>query len=299
MRLICPNCGAQYEVPDDVIPVGGRDVQCSNCGHTWFEQPGASVAAESDDIMQVPPPPAPRPERPALPRPGADLAPEARPAAAAIPVNDPEQVIAGVAAQLRNAPPGPDPVAPAPAAAAPSRRRAIDPAVAEILREEAAREGARAKPAGDVLESQPDLGITMPVDQQRAEESRRRLARMRGESAPAIAATIADIAARRELLPDIEEINSTLRAASGPAADTAPDLAADGRRGRGFRTGFGVMILVMAALGGVYLMAPAIMAQLPQAEPVLTDYVDMVDRLRLWLDLQMQDLIRRIGSATA
>ncbi|MDC0135779.1 zinc-ribbon domain-containing protein, partial [Sulfitobacter sp.] len=31
MRLICPNCDAQYEVPDDVMPVAGRDVQCSNC----------------------------------------------------------------------------------------------------------------------------------------------------------------------------------------------------------------------------------------------------------------------------
>ena len=42
MRLICPNCGAQYEVADDVIPQDGRDVQCSNCGHTWLENRGAS-----------------------------------------------------------------------------------------------------------------------------------------------------------------------------------------------------------------------------------------------------------------
>jgi len=46
MRLICPNCGAQYEVPDDVIPSGGRDVQCSNCGFTWFERPGVSASEE-------------------------------------------------------------------------------------------------------------------------------------------------------------------------------------------------------------------------------------------------------------
>ena len=45
MRLICPNCGAQYEVAEDVIPTDGRDVECSNCGHTWFEQPSASLAA--------------------------------------------------------------------------------------------------------------------------------------------------------------------------------------------------------------------------------------------------------------
>ena len=46
MRLICPNCGAQYQISDDVIPTGGRDVQCSNCGHTWFETPGASETEE-------------------------------------------------------------------------------------------------------------------------------------------------------------------------------------------------------------------------------------------------------------
>ena len=38
MRLLCPNCGAQYEVPEDHIPRKyGRDVQCSACNHTWFQ----------------------------------------------------------------------------------------------------------------------------------------------------------------------------------------------------------------------------------------------------------------------
>ena len=37
MRLICPNFSAQYEVPADVIPAEGRDVQCSNCQETWFQ----------------------------------------------------------------------------------------------------------------------------------------------------------------------------------------------------------------------------------------------------------------------
>ena len=62
MRLICPNCGAQYEVAGDVIPKGGRDVQCSNCGHTWFEQPGASVTAELGGTTETPPEPVPEPE---------------------------------------------------------------------------------------------------------------------------------------------------------------------------------------------------------------------------------------------
>ncbi len=38
MRLTCPNCRAQYEVPDEVIPEEGRDVQCSNCEKTWFQE---------------------------------------------------------------------------------------------------------------------------------------------------------------------------------------------------------------------------------------------------------------------
>lgn len=37
MRLTCPNCGAQYEVPDTAIPEAGRDVQCSACGAAWVQ----------------------------------------------------------------------------------------------------------------------------------------------------------------------------------------------------------------------------------------------------------------------
>ncbi|WP_157973564.1 zinc-ribbon domain-containing protein [Tropicimonas sp. IMCC34043] len=36
MRLICPNCGAQYQVGDGAIPAHGRNVLCSSCGYRWF-----------------------------------------------------------------------------------------------------------------------------------------------------------------------------------------------------------------------------------------------------------------------
>ncbi|WP_235602498.1 zinc-ribbon domain-containing protein, partial [Sulfitobacter pontiacus] len=50
MRLICPNCDAQYEVPDEVMPSSGRDVQCSNCGQTWFQHhPDFPPLDEEDD----------------------------------------------------------------------------------------------------------------------------------------------------------------------------------------------------------------------------------------------------------
>ncbi|WP_201723338.1 zinc-ribbon domain-containing protein, partial [Sulfitobacter sp. HI0076] len=54
MRLICPNCDAQYEVPDEVMPVAGRDVQCSNCGQTWFQHHPDNAPEEDDSEFDDP-----------------------------------------------------------------------------------------------------------------------------------------------------------------------------------------------------------------------------------------------------
>lgn len=63
MRLTCPNCRAQYEVPDEVIPEEGRDVQCSNCEKTWFQEkhpkaevetPEPAKAAASEPVIEEP-----------------------------------------------------------------------------------------------------------------------------------------------------------------------------------------------------------------------------------------------------
>ncbi|MEM9850534.1 MAG: zinc-ribbon domain-containing protein [Pseudomonadota bacterium] len=37
MRIQCPKCVAQYEVDDQAIPDDGREVQCANCDHVWFQ----------------------------------------------------------------------------------------------------------------------------------------------------------------------------------------------------------------------------------------------------------------------
>lgn len=39
MRLVCPKCGAQYEVEASAIPPEGREVQCGSCGHSWLQFP--------------------------------------------------------------------------------------------------------------------------------------------------------------------------------------------------------------------------------------------------------------------
>ncbi len=36
MLLTCPNCGAEYEVAEGMIPAAGRHVQCTTCHTRWF-----------------------------------------------------------------------------------------------------------------------------------------------------------------------------------------------------------------------------------------------------------------------
>jgi len=53
MRLTCSDCNAQYEVDDGAIPGVGREVECSSCGHSWFQK-GASSDFADDDGDQHP-----------------------------------------------------------------------------------------------------------------------------------------------------------------------------------------------------------------------------------------------------
>ena len=244
MRLICPNCGAQYEVSADVIPDGGRDVQCSNCGHTWFEHPDApSAEAEEDSFVDAAPPPPPPPPPPA-----------------------------------------------------PPARTQLDPSIADILREEAAREEeARKAEAAAPLEEQPDLGLTDPPPPPRprkidpVSEGRDRIDRLQGRT-PA-ATSPAGAGSRKELFPDIEEINSTLR--SSADRDILPPLPAeeaDAARRSG-RRGFVTMLALIVLLGVIYAYADDIATALPALADPLSSYVALVDAARLWLDAQVQSLL--------
>lgn len=38
MRLICPKCEARYDLDPALIPPEGREVECSGCGHIWFQR---------------------------------------------------------------------------------------------------------------------------------------------------------------------------------------------------------------------------------------------------------------------
>lgn len=282
MRLICPNCGAQYEVADDVIPDGGRDVQCSNCGHTWFEEPGASEAAELGKAVETQS--ALEPELP--PEPESEPEVEADVAPVAEPEIEPE-------------------VEPEPVSEPKPKPREMAPDVADILREEAEFEQA-ARQAENPIETQPDLDLSQdPEEDRRGREARDRLARLRGEPdiATAVGATMAQNAdaPRRELLPDIEEINSTLRhdANAGNAVVEYDDDLDTGPKRGGFRRGFVFVIVIALIALAIYIFADQISAAVPQAEPALTSYVEWVNGLRIWLDGQMQSIIDRFDDVPA
>lgn len=252
MRLVCPNCDAEYEVDASVIPDTGRDVQCSNCGHAWFQQPPeaeAALAAEAS-LHDAPP---------------ARHDPQERTPSAAI---------------------GPDPTPAAPSTAAPEpQRRSIDESVLAVLREEAEREvdARRADPPA-AFEMQTEMGLAA---------GHKAIA---GVAAEAIGADpITKAANRREMLPEIEELNSTLRSSTekrsaSAHADIGADTAVAPKRS-GFRSGFTLMILLAVALAVIYLMAPKLSDQFPAAAPALTSFVSMVDQMRLTFDGWIKSLI--------
>ncbi|MEL6167045.1 MAG: zinc-ribbon domain-containing protein [Pseudomonadota bacterium] len=277
MRLTCPNCDAQYEVDGSLIPPAGRDVQCSNCGTTWFQEP------EGRGAPVVPPPP----ETPV------EKAPERVPTE---PTPEPEPVPESVEMQEMSVPaPAPEPEsvqvdAPEPAAVAQPRPK-VDDNILGILREEAEREiEARRRDTGASLETQPDLGLDAQTGEQSVHE---RTARLRGEDAPLVD-EVTDRATRGALLPNIEEINSTLTPAAEDPEDQA-DFEDAGAGRRGFRLGFALVVVLIAILILTYLFAPALSSAVPALEGPLSGYVAAANGFRLWLDGVMGAIIGLVG----
>lgn len=411
MRLICPNCGAQYEVPESVIPESGRDVQCSSCGTTWFQHHPLNADAAEDEagFDEIEPEwdddgptqddrddqdddgrfetetvtdgdTATAPQRADDPADDfdddnftaadnvADSATEdaddewqgfpSDPGLSDAPQNDnrlvpdPEDRASPVS---RLPEVEEDDYEEDPARDLPMPRRSLDTSVADMLREEAEREArARAAERGATLESQPDLGLDSgpatpppaappPVPPQRADETRhhreeiaartaRPLGGQEGSAAPhpagddvppqgiaaprnappsrdpvsdgqkmaAAAAAVAD--SRRALLPDIEEINSSLRSTSDRRPARADDHERPGAgpdsglsptaRQKGFGRGFSVTLLIAMILLALYVFAPTIVEAMPGLAPAMEAYVSVVDRLRIALDAQVQNLSR-------
>jgi len=237
MRLTCPNCSAQYEVDERVIPQNGRDVQCSACGHTWYQYPmevalqmrASDLDEDEDEDDDLPAPPADGTARPNTPR--------------------------------------------------------IDKTVLDVLREEAERELSERKRAQAGLETQEELGLVRRPARSKAAPSR-----IYGEADPDTpppppemieedAAPEAPKTPRRALLPDIEELTSTLEPGTEKHRDDDEDENERNEQ-RSFRRGVSTVMLIALALVVLYLLAPLIASWVPATEGVLRAYVGLIDGLR-------------------
>lgn len=254
MRITCPNCDAAYEVDEGAIPAEGRDVQCSNCGHAWFQERPDFAASLQTSLYDQPEP---------------DLA-------------APDVVMQGTEDR-------PEPVA------AETPRRTLDDAVLSVLREEAEREVSARKAEQQSLEMQGDLGLPPPVptgigsaayDQRPFDDGSE-------DGATAARSSRPRPTARRDLLPDIEEINSTLKPGDRVKYDETTEPDADPRGKSGFRSGFTLMLLLAVLCVALYVMAPKISEQIPGLAGVMKSYVALVDAGRVALD----GLIRKATGA--
>lgn len=279
MRIICPNCAAQYEVDAALIPQDGRDVQCSACGHTWMQYADGGVEEISDAAEPVP--------ETATPEGSTSVAlPEPEP----VPVGAPVEPEAAASDEPTDAVEDDGPITR-------GQRRELDADARRILREEAQREAARRRARRVTgIETQPDLGLEDQPQKRRAQEPE-------PEAAPEPEVTPEDSVKverpkrpDRGAFPDIEELNSTLTAGDS----TAGDHDDSGRSAGGsFRTGFLLMLSLAILIMALYLAAPHIADRFPAIQPELAAYVGAVNTFREAVEGLFQSAAQWIESLSA
>lgn len=284
MRLICPGCGAQYEVDDGIIPDAGRDVQCSACGQVWFQKSRPMLLSEEEAV--------------ALPL----TVQERRPAEA--PPSFPVAVDQGMSSAFAE---DPDPELPGPsdslAPTKPQPRRALDESLLAILREEAEREARARRAETPVIETQEEMNL-IPADVKPVPPEPEAPAPevFVAETVvpepvapePVSAKPVAPPRPEPEPIPDINALKASLRA----SADRNAQAAAMAEQGRGgFRLGF-VSVLAVAALAtAIYGFAPKLAEAVPDLNPALSAYVDQVNHGRFWLDEHLRSAMVVVETA--
>lgn len=260
MRLICPNCTAEYEIPDDAIPAVGRDLQCSSCGVTWFSKPPEADPEIGGDLSKVlaalPPSDGPGTTETSDPPPAAALSTDLPPL---------DTAIADV-----------------------------------LRQEAAAEVRLRSQDSAGGLESQPDLGLDsadkINTSQRHARESQERIGRMRGlseqansddQAPPSPAAGSDDLPSP---LPDVDTLGSSLRASSSTLTQES-DPAPAFYHQAGFSAGFLSILIIATLLTGVYVQAGYIGELVPELTPPLDQYKATINEARLWLDKQAEQAV--------
>ncbi len=291
MRLVCPNCAAQYEVDANAIPEDGRDVQCANCGNTWFQdrgEPGQAATHEQPDHT------------------GDDAGPDTYDANGGEDAQDDDETAPDEDQRQTHIRPQAAPV---------------DQSVLDILRQEAdldastRQAGEASHAAPDEPEAEPDDASDDtpddPADEDDGLALRARAARSRltsnpererrlhlspetdedqfDDDLPEDVVSVAPAPQRRAAaehpqheLPDVDALNSSLRSADD---DSRVDderarrrKPAPGKRSNSL--GFYLAVLIFLILLALYALKPQIIAALPGAAPYLDQYTLLVDAAR-------------------
>jgi predicted Zn finger-like uncharacterized protein len=274
MRLICPNCDAQYDIADDVIPEGGRDVQCSNCTHTWFQTDKPKITGRTTPILT-----------PTTPTTTARTSTgvrerKATPSRPVMPTRKPlDSSIADIL------------------------REEADHANVQTKRPNPVTAAAEAPTAA--IEA-PDTSADEA--EQRSADTRMRISRMSEQdvaSSDASAVRTRNRTSRSQrTIPTIDEINDTLSGqipASGEASLTEAEQQ-DAVKRRGFRRGFAMVLILIGVAILPYVFAGEIVELLPESREYLVQYVDAVDQLRVQLResaIQLSTLVQDLIPSNA
>ncbi len=175
-------------------------------------------------------------------------------------------------------------------------KRDLSPDVRSILHEEAQRELEVRHSEKEQLETQTEMGLD-EVDPEEAQRQsiRERMARLRGADDEFETTGALSEGRRRDLLPDIEEINSTLDASHDVEGETAAVEAGTATSPSGFRRGFTTMIVLAILFLLLYVYAPEISDLIPQIKPLMDQYVGAIDVVRDALNTAMENAIQAMN----
>ena len=306
MRLVCPNCGARYEVPEENIPSTGRDVQCSACDKTWFQThsdpaPWRELSIYESDKGRV------QPSEVVLENASAEYI--VKEAVSAKPTDN--ESTSNSATAGSNAPKDLKEV---------RTKRRLHPTVAEVLREEARRE-AEVR-AAETIESETDRGfgettqypalqpneeenggsagaskrsVTSQSDMKTEEELDKPLNENKSlKKQNLIIENQGDASqSKSELLHNIDDstrtIASDVAVAVGETEENTP--IADFSNKKMGRLGFVTGLLIIAILFAIYQYENRITAGYAPLAPAMIGYVSFVDRMRAYSDQSLHDAI--------
>lgn len=314
MRIICPRCSAEYEVPDSFMPPGARDVQCSECGHSWYQLVSRQASPQAKATAPGPSEDENRLQRLREALDGHKARVSTRSTGRTLNLGqvpgESDALDAATQDGAQSSPP-PEEEDKTQEDTAPAPQRGLDPAVAAVLRSEAEFErNARAHGAAQALEMQPDLGLEPPARGRGPETVRDRLARLQAAERTGSAA----LTRGEETYPDPAGLGQTLqRTERPPPPPPAPvifskaglpvraerrDLAiyeAQRRARQGFRWGFFLSLGICLAAPALYLAAPALAGLMPAQSPIFEGIARTGAELHVALASAVQDWLLRIG----